>query len=50
MQKLLRSRSKKRGLPPGTPVYIGEKKLETPQVPETQQKSDIQLFSGWLGW
>ncbi|MDY7010256.1 MAG: magnesium/cobalt transporter CorA [Planctomycetota bacterium] len=32
MRKLIRSRSKKRGLPPGTPVYIGEKKTEPARI------------------
>ena len=32
MRKLLRSRSKKRGLPPGTPVYIGEKEVEAVRI------------------
>jgi len=32
MRKLIRSRSKKRGLPPGTPVYIGEKKADAVRI------------------
>ncbi|MDY7011626.1 MAG: magnesium/cobalt transporter CorA [Planctomycetota bacterium] len=32
MRKLIRSRSKKRGLPPGTPVYTGEKKPEAVRI------------------
>jgi len=32
MQKLIKKRSKKAGLPPGTLVHIGEKKAETPKI------------------
>jgi magnesium transporter len=32
MQKLIKKRSKKAGLPPGTLVHIGEKKADTPKI------------------
>jgi len=32
MQKLVRNQSKKRGLPPGTPVFIGEKQAEAVRI------------------
>ncbi len=32
MRKLIKKRSKKAGLPPGTLVHIGEKKAETPKI------------------
>jgi len=32
MQKLIKKRSKKAGLPPGTLVHIGEKKSDTPKI------------------
>jgi magnesium transporter len=32
MQKLIKKRSEKTGLPPGTLVHIGEKKAETPKI------------------
>src|SRR6185369_138066 len=32
MAKLLKQRSKKAGLPPGTPVHIGEERGKAPQV------------------
>jgi magnesium transporter len=32
MPKLIKRRSKKIGLPPGTPVHIGEKKIEEPKI------------------
>src|SRR4030043_137051 len=32
MPKLIKKRSKKAGLPPGTLVHIGEKKSETPKI------------------
>ena len=32
MQKLIKKRSKKAGLPPGTLIHIGEKRAETPKI------------------
>ncbi|MFW6145919.1 MAG: magnesium/cobalt transporter CorA [Planctomycetota bacterium] len=32
MRKLIRSQSTKRGLPPGTPVFVGERRAETPAI------------------